>query len=380
MENETIGNRVYAPDLQALIECGSDRGFVQYEEILCRMPEFGINPELMHWIYSALAQRGIEIRNDPDLDKIIDADPNVAGDLETGPEFLVETEEEQKAKKEIAAFSLIQTYLREMGRIPLLTPALEVELAKKMENGDGEARRRLVESNLRLVVSIAKRFIGRGMSFLDLIQAGNLGLIRAVQLYDWRKGFKLGTYATWWIRQAISRALEEQSRTIRIPSHMKQSLDKYARSARLLRQKLGREPRPDEIAAEMKLSVEKIEKMERIAGEPVSLETPVGKGDTLLGELIEDPGAGFPTRILTLQRLKNRLESVLETLSPREREVLSLRFGLEDGCNRTLEEVGGKMGVTRERIRQIEAKALEKLRHPTRRKKLEELYEDYTLD
>ncbi len=267
-----------------------------------------------------------------------------------------------------------------MGRIPLLTPALEVELAKKMENGDGEARRRLVESNLRLVVSIAKRFIGRGMSFLDLIQAGNLGLIRAVQLYDWRKGFKLGTYATWWIRQAISRALEEQSRTIRIPSHMKQSLDKYARSARLLRQKLGREPRPDEIAAEMKLSVEKIEKMERIAGEPVSLETPVGKGDTLLGELIEDPGAGFPTRILTLQRLKNRLESVLETLSPREREVLSLRFGLEDGCNRTLEEVGGKMGVTRERIRQIEAKALEKLRHPTRRKKLEELYEDYTLD
>ena len=294
MENETIGNRVYAPDLQALIECGSDRGFVQYEEILCRMPEFGINPELMHWIYSALAQRGIEIRNDPDLDKIIDADPNVAGDLETGPEFLVETEEEQKAEKEIAAFSLIQTYLREMGRIPLLTPALEVELAKKMENGDGEARRRLVESNLRLVVSIAKRFIGRGMSFLDLIQAGNLGLIRAVQLYDWRKGFKLGTYATWWIRQAISRALEEQSRTIRIPSHMKQSLDKYARSARLLRQKLGREPRPDEIAAEMKLSVEKIEKMERIAGEPVSLETPVGKGDTLLGELIEDPGAGFP--------------------------------------------------------------------------------------
>ena len=265
----------------------------------------------------------------------------------------------------------VRMYLKEIGRVPLLTADEEVELAKRMEAGDEEAQKRLAEANLRLVVSIAKRYVGRGMLFLDLIQEGNLGLIKAVEKFDYNKGYKFSTYATWWIRQAITRAIADQARTIRIPVHMVETINKLIRISRQLLQQLGRDPSPDEIAKEMEISVDRVREIMKIAQEPVSLETPIGEEeDSHLGDFIEDQEAPAPADAASFTLLKEQLEDVLDTLTPREERVLRLRFGIDDGRSRTLEEVGQNFGVTRERIRQIEAKALRKLRHPTRSHKL----------
>ena len=270
----------------------------------------------------------------------------------------------------------VRMYLKEIGRVQLLTAAEEVELALKIEEGDQEAKQRLAEANLRLVVSIAKRYVGRGMQFLDLIQEGNMGLMKAVEKFDYRKGFKFSTYATWWIRQAITRAIADQARTIRIPVHMVETINKLIRIQRQLLQDLGREPTPEEIGAEMDLPTEKVREILKIAQEPVSLETPIGEeDDSHLGDFIEDQEATSPAEHAAYELLKEQLEDVLDTLTDREENVLRLRFGLDDGRTRTLEEVGKVFGVTRERIRQIEAKALRKLRHPSRSKQLKDFLE-----
>ncbi len=267
----------------------------------------------------------------------------------------------------------VRMYLKEIGKVPLLTAEEEVELAQKMEKGDKEAQNRLSEANLRLVVSIAKRYVGRGMLFLDLIQEGNLGLIKAVEKYDWRKGYKFSTYATWWIRQAITRAIADQARTIRIPVHMVETINKLIRVSRQLLQELGREPTPEEIADEMGISVERVREIQKISQEPVSLETPIGEEeDSHLGDFIQDENVPVPADAAAFTLLKEQLVEVLNTLTEREQKVLRLRFGLDDGRARTLEEVGREFNVTRERIRQIEAKALRKLRHPSRSRKLKD--------
>ena len=267
----------------------------------------------------------------------------------------------------------VRMYLKEIGKVPLLNAEEEIDLAQRMEKGDGEAKRRLAEANLRLVVSIAKRYVGRGMLFLDLIQEGNLGLIKAVEKFDYIKGFKFSTYATWWIRQAITRAIADQARTIRIPVHMVETINKLIRVSRQLLQELGREPQPEEIAKEMSITVDKVREIMKIAQEPVSLETPIGEEeDSHLGDFIPDDDAPAPAEAAAFTLLKEQLIDVLDTLTPREEKVLRLRFGLDDGRARTLEEVGKEFSVTRERIRQIEAKALRKLRHPSRSKKLKD--------
>lgn len=270
----------------------------------------------------------------------------------------------------------VRMYLKEIGKVPLLTADEEVELAKRMEQGDEKAKQKLAEANLRLVVSIAKKYVGRGMLFLDLIQEGNLGLIKAVEKFDYRKGYKFSTYATWWIRQAITRAIADQARTIRIPVHMVETINKFIRVSRQLLQELGREPTPEEIAERMELPVERVREIIKISQEPVSLETPIGEEeDSHLGDFIQDENVPVPADAATFTLLKEQLNDVLDTLTERERKVLILRFGLEDGRSRTLEEVGKEFNVTRERIRQIEAKALRKLRHPSRSKKLKDYLE-----
>lgn len=270
----------------------------------------------------------------------------------------------------------VRMYLKEIGRVQLLSGEEEIELAIRIEQGDEEAKRRLAEANLRLVVSIARRYVGRGMLFLDLIQEGNMGLIKAVEKFDYRKGFKFSTYATWWIRQAITRSIADHGRTIRIPVHMVETINKFIRISRQLLQELGREPTPDEIAKEMELPLEKIREIMKISQEPVSLETPIGEeNDSKLGEFIEDRDALEPADAAAFELMREQLEDVLETLTEREESVLRLRFGLDDGRSRTLEEVGQAFGVTRERIRQIEAKALRKLRHPSRSKRLKDFLE-----
>ena len=300
-------------------------------------------------------------------------------DLEHDDDMVIEdgsVDLEASLPKGITVDDPVRMYLKEIGKVPLLSADEEIELAKKMEKGDEEAKKKLCEANLRLVVSIAKRYVGRGMLFLDLIQEGNLGLIKAVDKFDWRKGYKFSTYATWWIRQAITRSIADQARTIRIPVHMVETINKLIRVSRQLLQEYGREPSPDEIAAEMDISEEKVREILKIAQEPVSLETPIGEEeDSHLGDFIPDEEVPAPAEAAAFSMLKEQLVEVLDTLTEREQKVLKLRFGLEDGRARTLEEVGKQFDVTRERIRQIEAKALRKLRHPSRSKKLKDYLE-----
>ena len=300
-------------------------------------------------------------------------EPEPSIDEVVASEIIVTAEDLESGLDNIGTDDPVRMYLKEIGKVPLLNAEEEIDLAKRMEAGDESAKMRLSEANLRLVVSIAKRYVGRGMLFLDLIQEGNLGLIKAVEKYDYNKGFKFSTYATWWIRQAITRAIADQARTIRIPVHMVETINKLIRVSRSLLQELGKEPTPEEIAVEMDLPVEKVREIMKISQEPVSLETPIGEEeDSHLGDFIPDDDALAPAEAAAFTLLKEQLFSVLETLTPREKKVLCLRFGLDDGRQRTLEEVGKEFNVTRERIRQIEAKALRKLRHPSRSKKLKD--------
>lgn len=356
---------------------------LSYTDISNRLGDVELDKDQMEDLYEALMGKGIEVvlEHEPDdLDLIqlenedVD-DPEVDAVIAENPNAK-EIDLESTISKNIAVDDPVRMYLKEIGKVPLLTADEEKELAKRMEAGDEAAKQKLCEANLRLVVSIAKKYVGRGMLFLDLIQEGNLGLIKAVDKFDWERGFKFSTYATWWIRQAITRSIADQARTIRIPVHMVETINKLIRVSRQLLQEEGREPTPDEIAAEMGISVEKVREILKIAQEPVSLETPIGEEeDSHLGDFIPDEDAPAPAEAAAFSMLKEQLVDVLGTLTEREQKVLKLRFGLEDGRARTLEEVGKKFDVTRERIRQIEAKALRKLRHPTRSKKLKDYLE-----
>ena len=366
-------------DLSAKAETKSKK-VLTYTEISDRLGDAEIDKDQMEEIYDALVGRGIEVvfesePDDIDLMEIEEEDvddPEVEAVIAENPDAK-EIDLEATISKSIAVDDPVRMYLKEIGKVPLLTAQEEIDLAKRMEAGDEYAKQKLCEANLRLVVSIAKKYVGRGMLFLDLIQEGNLGLIKAVDKFDWTKGYKFSTYATWWIRQAITRSIADQARTIRIPVHMVETINKLIRVSRQLLQEQGREPTPDEIAAEMGISVEKVREILKIAQEPVSLETPIGEEeDSHLGDFIPDDDAPAPAEAAAFSMLKEQLVDVLGTLTEREQKVLKLRFGLEDGRARTLEEVGKKFDVTRERIRQIEAKALRKLKHPSRSKRLKD--------
>lgn len=361
--------------VKELIERGKKRGVLTYKEIGEHLSEIELEPEQIDEFYENLAALGVDLLPDAGTNETLSA-------VEPDMEMLRGENEEEVEQGEIGIpdgvrlDDPVRMYLKEIGRVPLLNSEEEVELAKRMEDGSEEAKRRLVEANLRLVVSIAKRYVGRGMLFLDLIQEGNLGLMKAVEKFDFRKGFKFSTYATWWIRQAITRAIADQARTIRIPVHMVETINKLIRVTRQLLQELGREPTPEEVAAEMGMPVERVHEIHKIAQEPVSLETPIGEEeDSHLGDFIPDDDAPAPADAAAYVLLREQLDEVLSTLTAREQKVLRLRFGLEDGRSRTLEEVGQEFGVTRERIRQIEAKALRKLRHPSRSKWLKDFLE-----
>ena len=354
--------------LAGLLELAKDRkNVLEYQEISDYFKELQLSAEQFEAILDFLEKNNIDVLRlqDNDDDIILEDDDDV------------EVEKiDLSVPDGISTEDPVRMYLKEIGKVPLLTAEEEIELAKRMELGDQEAKKRLAEANLRLVVSIAKRYVGRGMLFLDLIQEGNLGLIKAVEKFDYRKGYKFSTYATWWIRQAITRAIADQARTIRIPVHMVETINKLIRVSRQLLQELGREPTPEEIAAEMDMPVERVREILKISQEPVSLETPIGEEeDSHLGDFIQDDNVPVPADAATFTLLKEQLEEVLGTLTEREQKVLILRFGLEDGRARTLEEVGKEFNVTRERIRQIEAKALRKLRHPSRSRKLKDYLE-----
>ena len=347
--------------VRELIETGKSKGVLTYKEIVELLGDVELDSEQFDRILDTLSGLNIDVVKDeaiPEADPV----PDVA-----------EEEIDISVPEGISIDDPVRMYLKEIGKVPLLTADEEIELAKRMEQGDEEAKKRLSEANLRLVVSIAKRYVGRGMLFLDLIQEGNLGLIKAVEKFDYRKGYKFSTYATWWIRQAITRAIADQARTIRIPVHMVETINKLIRVSRQLLQEYGREPQPEEIAEVMGIPEDKVREIIKIAQEPVSLETPIGEEeDSHLGDFIPDDDAPAPADAAAFTLLKEQLMNVLSTLTPREEMVLKLRFGLEDGRARTLEEVGREFKVTRERIRQIEAKALRKLRHPNRLKKLKD--------
>ena len=360
--NKTAANvETMKARISELIEAGKSKGVLTYKEIVELLGDIELDSEQFDRILDTLSGLNIEVIKD-------DAIPEA--ELNAEP---VEEEIDISVPEGISIDDPVRMYLKEIGKVPLLTADEEIELAKRMEEGDEEAKKRLCEANLRLVVSIAKRYVGRGMLFLDLIQEGNLGLIKAVEKFDYRKGYKFSTYATWWIRQAITRAIADQARTIRIPVHMVETINKLIRVSRQLLQEYGREPLPEEIAAEMGIPEDKVREIIKIAQEPVSLETPIGEEeDSHLGDFIPDDDAPAPAEAAAFTLLKEQLMSVLSTLTPREEMVLKLRFGLEDGRARTLEEVGKEFKVNRERIRQIEAKALRKLRHPSRSRKLKD--------
>ena len=364
-----------------LLEKGKKEGVVTLMEIMDAFGDTELNEETSENLYKTLSNLGIEVvdSNEPNVSMDL-TEPDDLDIKEIDKEDAVETTEKEydlTPPKGISIDDPVRMYLKEIGKIPLLKPYEEVEFAKRMSTGDEYAKEKLVEANLRLVVSIAKRYVGRGMLFLDLIQEGNLGLIKAVDKFDYKKGYKFSTYATWWIRQAITRAIADQARTIRIPVHMVETINKLIRVSRTLLQDLGRDPKPEEIAKEMNMSEEKVREIMKIAQDPVSLETPIGEEeDSHLGDFIPDEDAPAPEEAASHALLKEQISSVLNTLNEREQKVLILRFGLKDGRSRTLEEVGKEFDVTRERIRQIEAKALRKLRHPSRSKQLKDYLED----
>ena len=353
-------------DIKKIVKLGKDRGFITQEEILQVFPKPEENLEELDIFFIKLLTEGIDVFE------------STAEELESDSKSSTELEKELELLSTMEEGSVtdpVRQYLRDIGKIPLLTAAEEIELAKKAEKGEKKSRNRLISANLRLVVSIAKKYVGRGMSLLDLIEEGNIGLMRAVDKYDWRRGYKFSTYATWWIRQAITRAIADQARTIRIPVHMVETINRFNRTQRRLMQELGREPNPEEVAVVMGVDAAKAREIVKVSQEPTSLETPVGdEEDSHLGDFIADQGLQ-PDEQATRELLKVHLDEVLDSLSPREKRVLQLRFGLEDGKQRTLEEVGREFGVTRERIRQIEAKAIRKLKHPTRAKKLRDYLE-----
>ena len=371
-EDEATRQAQNEEKLKELIERGKQAGKLSSKELLDVLEELTLEPEQLDKFYDTLENLGIETTGEDYLLAVEDTEENP--DAQELKELELTEEEVIDPETLVDNFSTddpVRMYLKEIGKVALLSPEEEIELATKMSEGDEEARRRMAEANLRLVVSIAKRYVGRGMMFLDLIQEGNLGLIKAVEKFDYTKGYKFSTYATWWIRQAITRAIADQARTIRIPVHMVETINKVIRVSRQLLQELGHDPSPEEIAAEMGIPVEKVRDILKIAQEPVSLETPIGEEeDSHLGDFIPDEDASEPAEAASFALLKEQLMTVLGTLTPREAKVLRLRFGIEDGRTRTLEEVGREFNVTRERIRQIEAKALRKLRHPSRSKKL----------
>ena len=344
------------------------KNVLEYQEISDHFADLHLEEEQMDEILDALEKSGIDVLRITDDDDIPDEELLLSDEDEVDMENL-----DLSIPDGISIEDPVRMYLKEIGKVPLLSAEEEIELAKRMENGDQEAKKRLAEANLRLVVSIAKRYVGRGMLFLDLIQEGNLGLIKAVEKFDYRKGYKFSTYATWWIRQAITRAIADQARTIRIPVHMVETINKLIRVSRQLLQELGREPTPEEISEEMGMPVDRVREILKISQEPVSLETPIGEEeDSHLGDFIQDDNVPVPAEAASFTLLREQLVEVLGTLTEREQKVLRLRFGLDDGRARTLEEVGKEFNVTRERIRQIEAKALRKLRHPSRSRKFKD--------
>ena len=364
----------FSEKLQELVELGKKKkNVLEYQEINDHFKEMPLDPDALDKVFDYLESCGIDVLRIPESDEdvfIISDDDGI--NLDEEEEVDVENID-LSVPEGVSIEDPVRMYLKEIGKVPLLSAEEEIELAKRMEEGDEAAKKRLAEANLRLVVSIAKRYVGRGMLFLDLIQEGNLGLIKAVEKFDYRKGYKFSTYATWWIRPAITRAIADQARTIRIPVHMVETINKLIRVSRQLLQELGREPQPEEIAEKMDMSVDRVREILKISQEPVSLETPIGEEeDSHLGDFIQDDNVPVPADAAAFTLLKEQLVEVLNTLTDREQKVLRLRFGLDDGRARTLEEVGKEFNVTRERIRQIEAKALRKLRHPSRSRKLKD--------
>ena len=359
----------FAEQLKNLVELGKKKkNVLEYQEINDFFKGITLNNEQMDLIFEYLEANGVDVLRVTEDDALLDNEDMHMEEDEVDLENI-----DLSVPEGVSIEDPVRMYLKEIGKVPLLSAEEEIELAKRMENGDQAAKKRLAEANLRLVVSIAKRYVGRGMLFLDLIQEGNLGLIKAVEKFDYTKGYKFSTYATWWIRQAITRAIADQARTIRIPVHMVETINKLIRVSRQLLQELGREPTPEEIAEEMNMPVERVREILKISQEPVSLETPIGEEeDSHLGDFIQDDNVPVPADAAAFTLLKGQLVEVLSTLTEREQKVLRLRFGLDDGRARTLEEVGKEFSVTRERIRQIEAKALRKLRHPSRSRKLKD--------